>query len=1000
MIAALPPESLPAEFQPGWGQLPRQGQPRATARLQLHAGFTLADAQQQVDYYYRLGVSHLYLSPVTTARAGSTHGYDVIDHTRVNPELGGEPALRELADRVHRYGMGLLLDIVPNHMAAHPDNAWWWDMLQHGPASVHARTFDITWRGADPALHDKVLLPVLGNQYGQCLADGDLALAHDAQRGYFLSVHGNPYPIAPGTLAAAGGEPAAGQDSTGQAKAHEPAAGDSEADDPAATLARFSSGDPAGRERLHALLQAQHYRLAWWRCAPDQINWRRFFEITELAGVRVEQPEVFDAVHEMVLRLYAEGVVDGLRIDHIDGLADPAGYTHQLHAAMAQARPDAEPYIVVEKILEQDERLPADWQVAGTTGYDFMDQVGALLHPAAAQDVLQQGWRTLTGDERTPLQQLRAARQRMIERHFPAERAALVDCLLRLARQRADTRDWSAVAIDRALSAVLQAFPVYRSYAGAPGRSSADQQVCAQAWDQARQILQSRPGDPAHDILAFLDEVLGATPMPAPGDADESLALRAEALRRFQQLTPPLAAKALEDTLFYRYGPLLSRNEVGAAPGALSLPADDFVAKAQQRGRDHPGALLATATHDHKRGEDVRARLAAAAENAQGWHDTLAYWAEHWLAAPEPAATGETATPPDPAITTGKDLGSGSPASPVTPSLADRYMLLQTLVGAWPTGVMPHDRAEIQAYAERVSAWQTKALREAKLHTDWYAPDPAYEAACEAFLQSIFATPARLEEVAELAKRLICPGLINSLAQVLLRHGVPGVPDIYQGREFWDFSLVDPDNRREVDYDARRHGLDTPYAPRPHLDPRRSRDTAHMRAAKHWLHQFSTPAWTDGLVKQTLIHRCLAHRRQHPRFYAEATLQPLRVVGPKAGHLLAFARRLGQQTLLIVVPLHCAQVLASHGRSKDPSAADEAFWQGTAIDLSDMPPVAQAWDLLAECPAVRSDAGQSDDSVDIPADEAPGEQLPAERLLLQWPVTAWFWGDQAQPQQP
>lgn len=868
--------------------------PRATARLQLHAGFTLADAQAQVDYYAALSISHLYLSPVTRARAGSTHGYDVIDHGAVDPALGGEAALRALAQAARAQGMGLVLDIVPNHMAVHADNAWWWDVLQHGPASAHAGTFDIDWRPADPDLAGKVHLPVLGQAYGACLARGDLTLAHDDARGYVLRAHDAPYPVAPGTLAPAGTV--------------------------AETLAHHDPSSPCGRTRLHALLQAQHYRLAWWRTAPDQINWRRFFEITELAGVRVEDPAIFDAVHSLVLRLYAEGIVEGLRIDHIDGLADPGGYAHRLREAMTRARPDVPPYIVVEKILAEDEILPGTWRVAGTSGYDFMDQVGALLHAPQARTVLDEGWRALTGDARSPRVQWQAARHRMITRHFPAERAALVRCLLRLARLDPCTRDWSAVAIDRALSAVLVAFPVYRSYADARGRDAADAAVCQQAWRDARVLLDSRPGDPAHDLLPVLDAWLGGTPLPSD---PATRALREEALRRFQQLTPPLAAKALEDTLFYRHGPLLSRNEVGAAPGALSLPPARFLALARIRGQDFPGALLATATHDHKRGEDVRARLASATEDAATWHDTLSAWTRDW----------HVDRP-------GKDA----------PLPADRYMLLQTLVGAWPVGLSPDDAKGVADFIGRVGAWQEKALREAKLRTDWYAPDTDYEAACAAFLQAIADTPARLAALSRQVDALAGPGMINGLSQTLLRHTVPGVPDLYQGRESWDFSLVDPDNRREVDYAALRQGLANPPA------------------------ATDVHAWTDGRIKQALVQRCLAHRQSQAALYAAGELQPLAVAGTRSANILAFLRRHGPARLLVVVPLHCTQTMPCAGaKPGQVTPASAAYWGDTRIVLDDTDRPAQAWDILHDVP------------VAIDGD------LPVHALLREWPVAAWQW---------
>ncbi|WP_409197032.1 malto-oligosyltrehalose synthase, partial [Achromobacter xylosoxidans] len=428
--------------------------PRATARLQLHAGYTLDDARAQVAYLADLGISHLYLSPITRARAGSTHGYDVIDHGQVSPELGGEAALRRLADEARAHGMGLIADIVPNHMAADVSNPWWADVLRYGERSPHSRCFDIDWRAPDPALRGKVLLPVLPDPYGECLDAGAIVLAHDRAQGYTIVVGGQRYPLAEAPLPV---------------------------QSPARTCAAHAPDTMPGRRRLHQLLERQHYRLAWWRTAPDQINWRRFFEIHELVGVRVEDDVVFDAVHALPLRLYREGLLDGLRIDHIDGLAAPGAYLRRLRAALAQAAPAraraglaTEPYLVVEKILADDERIDPRWATDGTTGYDFMDQVGALLHAPAAREPLAQFWQALSGDTRTPSAQLRGARELMLARHFAAERLVLVRALTRVARLDLRTRDWAAPAIDRAVTALLAAFPAYRSYAEDGGRGGAD----------------------------------------------------------------------------------------------------------------------------------------------------------------------------------------------------------------------------------------------------------------------------------------------------------------------------------------------------------------------------------------------------------------------------------------------------------------------------------------------------------------------------------------------
>ena len=822
--------------------------PRATARLQLHAGFTLDQARDQVPYYAALGVSHLYLSPITQAREGSTHGYDVVDHTVVSPHLGGISALRRLAETARTHGLGLIIDIVPNHMAAHPSNAWWWDVLANGAASVHARWFDIDWHAQDPALRGKVLLPILGQPYGQALESGDLRLVFDTSAArYAVAAGGTHLPVAEGSFAA---------DAL-----------------PDVTLAAHAPDDAAGRARLHELLEAQHYRLAWWRCAPDQINWRRFFEISELVGVRVEEEEVFDAVHALVLRLYGAGLIDGVRVDHIDGLAQPGAYARRLRTALRDAGAhrqaqglSVEPYIVVEKILAAGEPLPASWQVQGTTGYDFMDQVSAVLHLPDAQAPFEALWQELAHDDRPVEEQWLAARDRMLRRHFVAERRTLTRLLAEIARSDRATRDWTEAAIGRALYLLLRHFPRYRSYAGEHGRSPSDQQACDVALQAA---LAESAGDPAQqDLLRQIDQWLsgGAPASKATNgqraQAETQARLRAQAVQRFEQLTPPLAAKSLEDTLFYRYAPLLSRNEVGSEPTHFALSVADFHEACTTRVSHHPQAMLATATHDHKRGEDVRARLAVLTEDPEHW----VRWAHDWVA----------------------DAGAATRVHP-----ADRYQLAQTLVGAWPDGLSPDDAEGVQAWRERLEQWWMKSLREAKERTSWTDPDADYEAACTALLEAL-APGAPLaplmQRAAALSARLTPAGRINSLAQTLLRLTTPGVPDLYQGTDLWDYSLVDPDNRRPVDFDARAALLARP---------------AQAGAAP------AAGDWEDGSVKQRVIRAALASRQDWPALYAQGDYTPLTATGPGADHVIAFLRAHGGRWMLVVVPRGCATRLAA-----------------------------------------------------------------------------------------
>ncbi|WP_332608212.1 malto-oligosyltrehalose synthase [Achromobacter sp. ESBL13] len=883
--------------------------PRATARLQLHADFTLDDARRQLPYYAALGVSHLYLSPITQAKAGSTHGYDVIDHERVSADLGGESALRELADAARAHGMGLIADIVPNHMAAHASNAWWADMLRLGRQSTHAGTFDINWDAPDPLLRGKVLLPVLPEPYSETLAAGGIRLVHDAQSGTsHIEAGGQQLPLAPGSA-------------TG---------------DPATLCAACDPDTAAGQARLHALLERQHYRLAWWRTAPDLINWRRFFEISELVGVRVEDEAVFNAVHALVLRLYREGVLDGLRIDHIDGLASPGAYLRRLRRAMreaddarSQAGLPGEGYLVIEKILADDEALEPHWPTHGTTGYDFMDQVGALLHAPQAQAPLEQFWASLSRDPRDAPAQLRDARHRMLARHFPSERQALVAALARIAHRDARTRDWTQPAIDRVLTALLAAFPVYRTYAEDGGRSPADTHWCRIALDQARLAL----GDASADLrlLDQLDQWLGGGTPPSgsttaptaanPGadstdtaDSQEAEA-RTLALRRFQQLTPPLAAKALEDTLFYRRGPLLSRNEVGSSPTRFTLPLEEFHALCAARAGTHPHAMLATATHDHKRGEDTRARLAVLSEIPEDWRRT----ADGWIARLAP---------------------------PGAPTPADRYLLLQSLVGAWPLSLSPDRLSEqpeaVAEFLGRIAQWQEKSLREAKLHTSWTDPNADYERAarqCIEALQQPGDGQALLRDIGSWALKIAPAGLVNSLTQTVLRNTVPGVPDLYQGADLWDFSLVDPDNRRPVDY-AERAALLAESDPSGASDRDATDATTPLRdhaATSVQAGDVDTPiptdarAWRSGAIKQSLIQRALALRARYPDVFRVGDYTPLAAHGPRAAHVIAYLRRHDGRCVLVVAPRLCAMALAGYAQGKPAQAAD--FWAGTRVVL-------------------------------------------------------------------
>ncbi|CAJ0774115.1 Maltooligosyl trehalose synthase [Ralstonia mannitolilytica] len=888
-----------------------QAFPRATVRLQLHQGFTFDDARALLDDFAALGISHLYTSPITTAQPGSMHGYDVTDPTRVNPELGGEAALEQLVEALHARGMGLIVDIVPNHMGvggAH--NAWWLDVLESGPDSAYANFFDIDWQPANPALRNKVLAPFLGEPYADALAGGRLTLDYDRTAARLaVAYYDHRFPIALDDYAAllrtgnadtamhavadrfaAVGTPRSVRTRRERAEeAREALRHLAATEAGAAHIAEAVRAVNAQPDQLDALMARQHWRLTYWRTANDEINWRRFFDISSLAGLRMERPEVFEATHALLFRLYRQGWIDGVRIDHVDGLADPAAYCRQLrrrleaeHAARPADRRTGQPWIVVEKILAHDEAMRTDWGVDGTSGYDFMNQVGALLHDARGEHALTLGW--LEWIDAPPSEApfsataLRARRQ-ILHEHFAAELDTAATALHAVAQQRRDSHDVTWHAIRRALAELVIHFPVYRTYAHAQGRDAQDTAIVRAAMAAAAARLR-RVDQP---VLDWLDAWLGAQ----PAGADR---LRQLAMRRCQQLSSPVAAKAVEDTACYRYGRLLSRNEVGADPGAFAMSAAAFHAAMQVRAHTWPRAMLTTATHDHKRGEDVRARLAVLSERPAQWLAAARQWrSEHarWV---QPLASG--------------------PA----PSPAAQWMLYQTLVGVWPAALDWRDADAVHALAERVALWQEKAQREAKQRTDWFAPDAEYEAASRAFVFTLLTGEAAatfLPSLAAFVQSLAPAAAVNGLAQTLLRATAPGVPDLYQGADFWDTSLVDPDNRRPVDYALRHRALRALHA-----------HAGHSLASL-------LGHWTDGRIKQAVLARALALRAALPAVFSSGDYQPLAVTGSGAEHVLAFARQHEGQGIVVIVPLHASALLGHAATPAFPSGA----WRDTTVCL-------------------------------------------------------------------
>jgi (1->4)-alpha-D-glucan 1-alpha-D-glucosylmutase len=864
---------------------------RATQRLQFHKGFTLDEAVPLVPYFARLGISHLYASPLLSARAGSMHGYDVVDPTRINPELGGEPALRRLVAALREHDMGLILDIVSNHMAVGgADNPWWLDVLEWGRLSPYSEFFDIQWHSPDPLLKGQLLMPFLGSDYGEALQSGALTLQFDAEHGAFYVEHyEHRFPICPNDYAVILGtdaslKPLADRFSAlaYQDDAYIEASWLKHALAERATevlpaikrrLTAFDGRTPEGFPRLHQLLEQQTYRLASWRTAADDINWRRFFDVNELGGLRVERSAVFEATHAKIFELISTGLVDGLRVDHIDGLADPRGYCRKLRRRVNALAPGRHVPIFVEKILGEGETLREDWQVDGTTGYEFMNQLSLLQHDPQGFEPLAELWTRHSERPSAFIEEAWLARQQILNGSLAGDFESVAQALLQVARDDVMTRDLTLGAIRRALQALIVHFPVYRTYISALGRSPADEHVFQQALSGARNILSE--GD--WPVLEHLQAWLGGQPWRQRPVGRERKILK-HACVRFQQLTSPAAAKAVEDTAFYRSAVLLSRNDVGFSTEQFSAPLADFHAVNQQRLQTFPDNLLATATHDHKRGEDSRARLAVLSECAPWYAEQV----EHW-----------------------RSLAVQLRDTTHCPSAGDELILYQVLLGSWPLEANP----DLEDYRHRLWQWQQKALREAKLQSSWNAPNEAYEKGVDAFLQRLLLSDEGrpLRTALGAAVQVIAPaGVLNGLAQTLLRLTVPGVPDLYQGNEFWDFSLVDPDNRRPVDFNARQRALDTP----PDIGEQLSN-------------------WHDGRIKQALITQVLALRKAHPDVFSRGSYTPVEVEGAYAEHVVAFCREHQGKRVLVVVPRWPHRLLENSERPHIPAQV----WGDTRVKL-------------------------------------------------------------------
>jgi (1->4)-alpha-D-glucan 1-alpha-D-glucosylmutase len=954
--------------------------PRATYRVQLHRDFRFAAARALVPYLARLGISHLYCSPFLRARPGSRHGYDIVDHNQFNPEIGNRDDFEELASALKQHGMGMLIDVVPNHMGVlGADNGWWMDVLENGPASMYSDFFDIDWNVADPALNKRVLLPILGDQYGVVLESGDLKLVFEPQAGSFvLRYYEHRLPIDPALyvrvltragrvlapaaldattaaefsslLAAFGHLPA--RDSTDAAlraerhrdkevhksnlarlvREHPPLAA---AIEQAVTAINGTAQEHASFDELDALIEAQAYRLAFWRVAADEINYRRFFDINDLAALRMENPHVFDATHRLVLDLVASGRVDGLRIDHPDGLLDPVGYFRRLQERYVQLigapgatiavegdRPARPLYVVAEKIIAPHEQLPADWAVHGTTGYRFANVVNGLFIDAAAKSRLERTWRAFVGDEAQDFEELACGCRRLVmTTSLAGELSVLSAALLRLARADRRTRDFTLNSLRQALVEVVANFPVYRTYI-VEQLSAQDHRYVD--WGVAR----ARRRSPAADatVFEFIHSVLlGRVP---PGAAADLQARYRSFACRLQQFTAPVTAKGIEDTAFYRHHRLAAVNEVGGDPETVGVAVSAFHGASRDRAQRWPHTMLATSTHDTKRSEDVRARLDVISEIPAAWRLTVRRWSRlnrrH------------------------RHEVDGAPA----PARNDEYLLYQTLVGTLPVDLTD---AALKTYRERIGAYMQKATREAKQHTSWIAPNDAYEAALAQFISALLGRldgNPFLDDLRSATATFAWFGALNSVAVAAIKCTSPGVPDLYQGEEMIELALVDPDNRRAVDYAMRGRALDQLQAMAGATD---------FASRVHEL----LDAAIDGRAKLWTIWRILLLRRDRPDLFAHGDYKPVPVTGARALHTVAYARRHNKDLLVLVAGRLFASLDLAAGA---PPVA--AVWGDTRADLSTLPVRCRLTDVLTGT------------SFDID----PQRAVPLAQLLAHFPV--------------
>ncbi len=914
--------------------------PIATYRLQLNHTFTFRDATRIVPYLHALGITDCYTSSLLKAVPGSMHGYDLVDPGALNPDLGTEQDFQDFTAALKQHDMGLLLDVVPNHMGiSTTENRWWWDVLEHGPSSRYARAFDIDWSPLKRELEDKVLLPILGEQYGMVLENQDIRLRYE-DGGFVVTYFDHKFPIAPkswsgilsfrlsdliGILGEGDGHILELQ-SILTALRHLPSRNERDPERVAeryrekdivrrrlsvlvtecqavrehllANVAAYNGtkGDSASFDRLDALLNEQCYRLASWRVASEEINYRRFFDINELAAIRTEEAGVFQESHRLIFRLLKDGLATGLRIDHVDGLYDPEHYLIQLQDWAARELPQdrqGEPpslFIVVEKILGKGEQLPRTWPVSGTTGYDFLNLVNGLFVSSIQERAMDALYTRFVG-QRVVYDDLVYQTKKLIMRaSMSSEINALGHQLNLLSERDRQYRDFTLNSLTHAIGEIIACFPVYRSYvtSGQKEVLDRDQTYIGIAVARAKRrnpALSSHVFDFVRDLLLRkLDDRTNLT-------KEKQL----QFVTKFQQTTSPVTAKGIEDTAFYIYNRLTSLNEVGGEPARFGLSVEAFHKRIRERRASWPYSLLATSTHDTKRGEDVRARINVLSEIPERWRSAINRWAK-----------------------LNKRFRTDIDEAPA-PDRNEEYLLYQTLVGVWPVTAM--DDAQYEAFRERIQEYMIKAIREAKVHTSWVNPHEAYEEAVRNFVRSILDRTARnlfLDDLLPFQDLVAGCGMSNALSQLLLKLTAPGIPDCYQGTELWEFSLVDPDNRRPVDFELRAHMLNQ----LDHLCEEAGVDRIDLVRRL-------MESWRDGRIKLYLVQTGLRHRRAHAAVYLEGDYVPLDCEGLYRSHICTFARLHQDQAVVTIVP----RLIADRNNLPGSGLSGEDVWEETWITV-------------------------------------------------------------------